>query len=242
MRQPRLDREHLAGGTDALDDLPARPWWREDPVGAAGDAEIRCADSRQAGEIVEAIGAQPGATHVPLHPFGDDLRRFVFIAEPQRAGGELPQRARHRHRRGRQRPPHRPEPPRARRPERDDRAQRCGGRHARQPTQAGGAARRVAYPGERRAVRFLAHARHQCRSIPQDPVFERPGPAARFAGALAMVAQVREPDIETGGAQKMRHAAGRSTIGGMQPHAVIGERAVHEQHRGPAVAVRAQPV
>src|SRR5216110_334063 len=50
-------------------------------------------------------------------------------------------------------------------------------------------------PGQRRAVRFLTHARDERRRVVEHPVLERPRPPARFARALPVVAQVGEPDV-----------------------------------------------
>src|SRR5712692_1183339 len=106
MRQSRLDRELLATRSDAVDDLPAGRWWREDPIGAPGDAEVRGTHRRQAAKVVESIGPEPRPAHVPLHPFRDDLRRLVFVAEAQRPRREATQRARQGNRGGGERPPY----------------------------------------------------------------------------------------------------------------------------------------
>jgi hypothetical protein len=59
-----------------------------------------------------------------------------------------------------------------------------------------------------------------------------------------MMPQIGKPDIETSGAEKMRHAAAarRVPIVGMEPEPMIRERTMYKEHGGPAVAERAQPV
>jgi len=97
-------------------------------------------------------------------------------------------------------------------------------------------------PRERRAVRFLAHARDERRRVVEHPVLERPGPAPWFARAFAVVAQVGEPDVEPGGAEEVRHAPGRRSVRGMQPEPMVRKGAMDEQHRWTPVAKCPQPV
>src|SRR5438270_11498945 len=90
-------------------------------------------------------------------------------------------------------------------------------------------------PGERRAVRLFADACDECWRVVQDPVLKRPGAAPWFARAVAMMAQIGEPDVEPGGAEKIRHPC-------VQPEAVVGECPVHEDNGGAAIAIGAQAV
>src|SRR2546423_12663162 len=88
-------------------------------------------------------------------------------------------------------------------------------------------------PGERRAVRLFADACHECWRVVQDPVLKRPGAAPRFARALAMMAQIGEPDVEAGGAEKIRHPC-------VQPEAEASECPAHETNSGAPIANRAR--
>src|SRR2546423_7379683 len=90
-------------------------------------------------------------------------------------------------------------------------------------------------PGERRAVRLFADACHECWRVVQDPVLKRPGASPRFARALAMMAQIGEPDVEPGGAEKVREPC-------VQPEPMIRKRAMDQEHRGAAIAIGTQPV
>ena len=179
---------------------------------------------------------------------GHDLGCLVLVAEPEPAGGEVAECARDGHGRGRRGAPHRSKTPRSRRAERDDPSNRRRSRDARQPAQSRGAAGRVSDPGERRAVGFFAHARNQRGRVVQHPVFERPGTAPRLARTVSVMTQIGEPDIQTGGAEKMRQPAGSrfsaaiGPVGRMQPKPVVGEGAVYQQHGGPAIPMSAQAV
>src|SRR3989454_4168371 len=138
MPHPSLDYAHLATKPGADSARPARRWRREDPIGGPRHAEGRDTHRRQAAKVVESIRPEPRAAHVPLHPFGDDLRRLVFVAQVQRPRREATQRPREGNRGGGERAPYGSEPARARCPERDDRGKRSRRRNARQPAQTGG--------------------------------------------------------------------------------------------------------
>src|SRR6266436_1271357 len=242
VRQPRRDRERPIGGTDPLDHLPARLRRRKDPVGTAGHTEIRCAQCRESGKIVETIHTEPSAAHVPLHPFRDDLGCLVFVAEAQRARRKPTEQSRHGDRGRGEGPPYGPDPARPRSSERHDAANRRRGRNSREPAQARGAAGGMPQPGERRAVRLLAHARDESGGVMEDPVLKRPGAAPWFARALAVMAHVGEPHVEPGGTKKMRHPAGGRSVTGVQPEAVVREGTVHEEDGGAAIAMGTQPM
>jgi hypothetical protein len=82
------------------------------------------------------------------------------------------------------------------------------------------------------------HAGDERRGVVQDPVFERPGEGPRLACALTVMAQVGEPDVEPLGAKEVR----ASSLGTMQPGAVVRERAMDQQDGGPTIPKGAEPV
>src|SRR6266540_3624231 len=234
MRQSRLDRQLLVGTADALDNLPACPGRRKDPVCATGYAEVGRAQRGKAGKVIEAIHAEPSTAHVPLHPFRDDLCRFVFVPEPQRARRDPAQHPRYCHRRRGQGTPYGPETTRARSSQRHDSTNRRRRRDPCEPTQPRGAAGGVSQPGEWRPIRLFTHARDERRSVVEHPVLERPRTAPWFTRALAMMPQVGEPHVEPRGAEKMRHP-------GVQPEAMVGKGAMDEENSRAAIAIGAMP-
>src|SRR2546425_5690442 len=95
-------------------------------------------------------------------------------------------------------------------------------------------------PRERCAVRFFAHARDKGGCVAQDPVLKRPGAAPGFAGALAVMAHVGEPNIEPRSAEKMRHPSVGRSVTSVQPEAMVRESSVHEEDGRAAIAMGAQ--
>jgi len=82
------------------------------------------------------------------------------------------------------------------------------------------------------------HPGDECGGIVQHPVLEGPRQRSRLAGAVAVMAQIGEPNVEPLRTEEMRQPSAWA----VQECAVVRESAVHEQYRGPPVAMGAEPV
>jgi len=82
------------------------------------------------------------------------------------------------------------------------------------------------------------HACDERRGVAQRPILEGPRQRSRLTRTVAVMAQVGEPNVKALGAEEVRQPPG----GPVQEGAVVRESAVHEEDRGPPVAVGAQPM
>ena len=67
-------------------------------------------------------------------------------------------------------------------------------------------------------------------------------PQVVATGNPGCLMQIGEPDVQSRGAEKVRHSARRGAVGRTQPEAMVREGAVHEQDRGAPVTKGAQTV